>query len=181
MCSPIRPTGIPDRLKYPQLSPACSLATVCASLSSRVAYSVQKAGTKYADLFVKRGDGAGERELLLSSDNVNHPTDWTRNGQYIVLNCGDLSAQRIWILPMFGDRKPFPLFPNGTFDHFDGRVSPDGKWIAYMSRESDNLQLYVTSFPKGVGKWQISSETTQPAPAWRGDGKEIYFASSAGI
>jgi len=147
---------------------------------NRVAYSVQKAGTKYTDLFVKRGDGAGERELLLSSDNVNHPTDWTRNGQYIVLNCGDLSAQRIWILPMFGDRKPFPLFPNGTFDHFDGRVSPDGKWIAYMSRESGNLQLYVTSFPKGVGKWQISSETTQPAAAWRGDGKEIYFASSAG-
>jgi hypothetical protein len=49
-----------------------------------------------------------------------------------------------------------------------------------MSRESGNLQLYVTSFPKGVGKWQISSETTQPAAAWRGDGKEIYFASSAG-
>jgi Tol biopolymer transport system component len=147
---------------------------------NRVAYSVQKAGTKYTDLFVKRGDGAGERELLLSSDNVNHPTDWTRNGQYIVLNRGDLSSQRIWILPMFGDRKPFPLFPNVTFDHFDGRVSPDGKWIAYMSRESGNLQLYVTSFPKGVGKWQISSETTQPAAAWRGDGKEIYFASSAG-
>jgi Tol biopolymer transport system component len=147
---------------------------------SSVAYSVLKAGTKYTDLFVKRGDGAGERELLLSSDNVNHPTDWTRNGQYIVFNRGDLSSQRIWILPMSGDRKPFPLFPNGTFDHFDGRVSPDGKWIAYMSRESGTLQLYVTSFPKGVGKWQISSETTQPAAAWRGDGKEIYFASSAG-
>jgi hypothetical protein len=49
-----------------------------------------------------------------------------------------------------------------------------------MSRESGILQLYVTSFPKGVGKWQISSENTQPAPAWRGDGKEIYFASSEG-
>jgi serine/threonine protein kinase len=146
---------------------------------SRVAYSVQKAG-KSTDLFVKRGDGVGERELLLSSDNVNHPTDWTRNGQYIVLNRGDLSSQRIWILPMFGDRKPFPLFPNVTFDHFDGRVSPDGKWIAYMSRESGILQLYVTSFPKGVGKWQISSETTQPAATWRRDGKEIYFASSEG-
>ena len=145
----------------------------------RVAYSVQKAG-KYTELYVKRGDGAGERELLFSSENVDHPTDWTRNGQYIVLNRGDLSSQRIWILPMFGDRKPFPLFPNVTFDHFDGRVSPDGKWIAYMSRESGVLQLYVTSFPKGVGKWQISSETTQPAAAWRSDGKEIYFASSEG-
>ena len=81
---------------------------------------------------------------------------------------------------MFGDRKAFPLFPNSTFDHFDGRVSPDGKWIAYMSRESGVIQLYVTSFPNGVGKWQISSETTQPDAVWRADGKELYFVSRGG-
>jgi Tol biopolymer transport system component len=81
---------------------------------------------------------------------------------------------------MFGDRKAFPLFPNSTFDHFDGRVSPDGKWIAYMSRESGVIQLYVTSFPNGVGKWQISSETTQPDAVWRADGKELYFVSQGG-
>jgi Tol biopolymer transport system component len=147
---------------------------------SRVAYSAQRVGTKYSDIFIKRADGAGERELLLASDEANHPTDWTRNGQYIVLNRGDLGSQRIWILPMFGDRKAFPLFPNSTFDHFDGRVSPDGKWIAYMSRESGVIQLYVTSFPNGVGKWQISSETTQPDAVWRADGKELYFVSQGG-
>ena len=150
---------------------------------SRVAYSAQRAGTKYSDIFFKPANGSGERELLIASDDANHPTDWTRNGQYIVLNRGDLGSQRIWILPLFGDRKAFPLFPNGTFDHFDGRVSPDGKWIAYQSRESGVMELYVTSFPAGVGKWQISSElsSVQPAAAWRGDGKELYFVASGNL
>jgi len=81
---------------------------------------------------------------------------------------------------MFGDRKAFSLFPNATFDHFDGRVSPNGKWIAYSSKESGIVEVYVTSFPAGIGKWQISSGGASPAASWRADGKELYFVSFDG-
>jgi Tol biopolymer transport system component len=146
----------------------------------RVVYSAEKADTENTDLYLKRSDGAGERELLLSSGNIDHPTDWTRDGQYIVINRGRIGSQRIWILPTFGDRKAFPLFQNASYDHSDGRVSPDGKWIAYQSAESGPGEVFVTSFPKGIGKWQVSTGGTIPAASWRGDGKELYFSTLDG-
>ena len=81
---------------------------------------------------------------------------------------------------MFGDRKAFPLFPNAAYDHDHGRVSPDGKWIAYQSAESGTGEVYITSFPGGIGKWQISSGGTTPPVAWRADGKELYFVTLDG-
>jgi eukaryotic-like serine/threonine-protein kinase len=147
----------------------------------RVGYSAEKvAGTQNTDLYLKRTDGAEERELLLSSGNLDHPTDWTRDSRYIVFNRGQTGSRRIWVMPMFGDRKPFPLFPNATYEHFDGRVSPDGKWIAYGSSESGLRDVYVTSFPKGIGKWQISSGGATPPAHWRADGRELYFESLNG-
>jgi eukaryotic-like serine/threonine-protein kinase len=145
-----------------------------------VAYSAQKAGMENTDLYLKRADGAGERELLLSSGDIDHPTDWTRDGKYLVLHRGRAGSQKIWLVPMFGDRKAFQLFPNAEYAHTDGRVSPDGKWIAYLSAESGLGEIYVTSFPKGIGKWQISTGGILPPPVWRADGRELYFETLGG-
>jgi serine/threonine protein kinase len=146
----------------------------------RIAYSAEKQVRQTTDIYLKRSDGAGEREMLLSSGNVDHPTDWTRDGQFIIFNRGPLGSQRIWVLPMFGDRKAFPLFPNAGYDHTNGRVSPNGKWIAYSSSESGDREVYVTSFPKGNGKWQIGAGHSTSAPQWRADGKELYFITVEG-
>src|SRR5262249_16233034 len=83
-------------------------------------------------------------------------------------------------LPMSGDRKPFPLFPGFKGENHQGRVSPDGKWIAYASTEFGPNEIFVTSFPGGRGKWQISSQSVQPPPIWGADSKTLYYASSAG-
>ena len=146
----------------------------------QIAYSAQKPGQENTELYLKRADGAGERELLLSSGNADQPTDWTRDGQYVVFNRGPQGSQRIWILPMSGDRKPFPLLPNATYDHYDGTVSPNGKWISYQSYESGPRAISVTSFPRTVGKWQISSGMVNSAARWRADGKELYFHTADG-
>jgi Tol biopolymer transport system component len=123
----------------------------------RIVYSAQKAGSENTELHLKNADGSGDREVLLSSDNIDHPSDWTRDGKYVVIDRGKLAAQSVWIVPTFGDRKPFALFPNAAFDHSNGHVSPNGKWIAYVSSETGPQEVYVTSFPDGHGKWQISS------------------------
>jgi eukaryotic-like serine/threonine-protein kinase len=146
----------------------------------KVVYSTGRPNSENTDLYMKLADGGGDRELLLASNNIDHPTDWTRDGKYIVIERGQLGSQRIWILPTFGDREPFPLFPNANFDHSDGRVSPDGKWIAYSSAESFPTEIYVTSFPDGRGKWEISTGGAIPASAWRRDGKELYFVAANG-
>jgi serine/threonine protein kinase len=146
----------------------------------KLVYSTRAADTEVTDLYLKRADGAGERELLLSSGHMDHPTDWTRDGRYLVISRGQLGSQQIWIVPMFGDRKAFPLFPNAVYDHFGGRVSPDGKWIAYVSAESGTGEVYVTSFPAGAGKWQIGSGGVIPTAIWRADGRELYFVTLEG-
>jgi Tol biopolymer transport system component len=147
---------------------------------TKIAYSTQKLGSDSTELYLKRTDGAGERELLLSSGNIDHPTDWSRDRKYLVFNRGQVGSQRIWILRMFGDRKPFPLFPDAAYEHNDARVSPNGKWIAYWTSESGVGEIYITSFPKAVGKWQVGSGAVVPAALWRGDGKELYFVTLEG-
>ena len=56
----------------------------------------------------------------------------------------------------------------------NARFSPDGKWVAYASRESGTDQVYVTSFPSPTIKYQVSAKSGV-APRWRGDGRELYF------
>ena len=157
------------------------LSVVWSPDGTRIAYSATKPGRDQSELFVRRADGSGQRELLLSSGFAEQPTDWTRDGRYIIFNRGPVSALSIWIFPLFGDHKPFPLFPKADFDHFFGMVSPDGKWIAYGSRESGKNEIYVTSFPDAAGKWQASlGERGGGIVRWRADGKELYFIAEDG-
>jgi eukaryotic-like serine/threonine-protein kinase len=168
--------GTPNRLSFGE----DAWFAVWSPEGTKIAYSAQVLNKEVTNLYMKRIDGAGDSELLLSSENINHPSDWTRDGKYLVFSRGPLGAQRIWVLPMFGDRKPFPLFPSATYDHSEGRVSPDGKWIAYTSAEAGASEVYITSFPDGKGKWQVSSGGNIPAAIWRDDGTELYFATLDG-
>jgi eukaryotic-like serine/threonine-protein kinase len=57
----------------------------------------------------------------------------------------------------------------------NGDVSPDGRWLAYSSDESDHYQVYVCPFPDvKAGKWQIS-ESGGTRPLWSPSGKELFY------
>lgn len=86
------------------------------------------------------------------------------------------------MLPLQGDRKPLPLLST-EFDELDGRFSPDGRWVAYVSNESGRYEVYVRPFapdplPQGISnagvKWLIS-DNGGSSPMWRQDGKELYY------
>jgi eukaryotic-like serine/threonine-protein kinase len=147
---------------------------------SKVVYSFWREPSDSTELWITRTNGSGAAERLLASGHIDHPTDWTRNGNYIVFDRGPGGAQQIWILPLFGDRKPFRLLPNLTAHHAAGIVSPNGKWIAYIGSETGAPVAYITSFPDGNGRWQVSTDNPNPPLAWRGDGKELYFVGSDG-
>ena len=55
-------------------------------------------------------------------------------------------------------------------------ISPNGKWVAYSSEESGRTEVYVQAFLKSDRKWQVSNEGGTE-PAWRKDGKELFFIS----
>jgi len=52
-------------------------------------------------------------------------------------------------------------------------LSPDGRFLAYVCDESGRNEVYVRSFPKGEGKWCVSSNGGT-SPRWRRDGKELF-------
>jgi Tol biopolymer transport system component len=126
------------------------------------------------DTFQRSLAGPSGETPLLAARNLNHnPHDWTDG--YIIFDREDLTTQAqadLWALPLDG-RKPFPLVRTEGNDT-SGRVSPDGRWLAYVSTESGRPEIYVTSFPQPAGKWQVS-QSGGYAPSWRRDGRELFY------
>lgn len=79
-------------------------------------------------------------------------------------------------LPLAPPRKPFAVVPKAANDTFDARFSPDGKWVAYARDESGRLEVFVTSFPGGEEKVQISSSGGSN-PRWSRGGRELLFSA----
>jgi eukaryotic-like serine/threonine-protein kinase len=129
-------------------------------------------------LFRKPSDGGGAEEELVNDDQLLFPGDWSHDGKYILYARGTPGAQDIWALPLEGDRKPFEVVPTtpSTF-RIDPKLSPDGRWLAYLSNESGSAQIYVAAFRGGSGKWQVSANLGLH-PLWSRDEKELYYASS---
>ncbi len=140
---------------------------------SSIAFSSNRKG--HFDIYQKASSGAGNEELLLESNFDKQPTSWSRDGRFLLYWTIDPKTQAdIWILPLSGDRTPFP-FLNTEFNEGNGQFSPDGRWIAYFSTESGRVELYVAPFPGPGGKRQISTSGATVPARWRGDGKEIFY------
>jgi len=99
------------------------------------------------------------------------------SARFIVYNDWDLTGKAApWVLPLSGNGKPSPV-RQSPFNDLRARFSPDGRWLAYSSDESGRPEIYVRSFLERNTKWQISTGgATQPA--WRRDGKEVFYLSS---
>jgi len=109
---------------------------------------------------------------LLKSDHPKFPDDWSADGRYVLYREQDpKTGWDLWVLPLTGDRKPQPVLSTAVRE-IQGRFSPDGRWMAYVS--DDSLQVYVQSFPPSGNKWQISTGGGFQ-PRWRRDGKELFF------
>jgi serine/threonine-protein kinase len=72
-----------------------------------------------------------------------------------------------------GEPKPFV---NSAFDERLPAFSPDGRWLAYVSNESGNYEVYVRPFPGPGGKWQVSTGGGN-YPEWSNNGKEFFYRS----
>jgi serine/threonine protein kinase len=141
-----------------------------------IAYNSDRGG--HAVIYRKPSDGSGAEEALLTGDQVIVPTDWSRDGKTLIYSRGpEGSNSEIWALPLVGERKPRLVVPRTKSAFTEkGRLSPDGRWLAYVSNESGTLQVYVVPFGGGQGKWQVSANEGVE-PKWSRDGKELYYVN----
>jgi WD40 repeat protein len=125
------------------------------------------------------GSGPLPREVVDASSKL--PRDISRDGRYLVTTTsGNISKTGldIWVLPLFGDRKPFP-YVQTEFQEDQPKFSPDGHWLAYRSNESKRSEIYVVSFPQPGEKWQVSTNGGQ-SPVWSRDTRELYYYGTNG-
>lgn len=144
----------------------------------RLAFNSFRVGQ--ADIYQSPYNGAGNEELLLRSDTNKNPTDWSSDGRFILYeNITSKTKCDLWVLPLFGDRKPFPFLVT-DFNQSQAHWSPDGRWIAYVSDESGLNEVYVRNFPITGEKLLVSSGGGGMQPIWRRDGKELFYIAPNG-
>ena len=131
------------------------------------------------NLYVRAESGTGSEELLFDSREATNPTDWSRDGRYLLYFTSEPRPDTdIWALPLDGTRMPIPVVRT-SFNERDGEFSPDGKWIAYTSDESGRSEIYVQTFPDGARRRQVSRDGGAMA-RWRADGRELFYVALDG-
>jgi Tol biopolymer transport system component len=148
--------------------PAIDSTPIWSPDGSRIVFGSNR-GVNF-DLYLKDANGAQEERPIPQDGPDRFPTDWSRDGKYILYERG----ADLWFvtIPEFHPTQ----FLKATSTLKGGRFSPDGKWVAYSSNESGRWEVYVTSFPDAHGKWQVSN-AGGVEPKWRGDGKELFYLS----
>ena len=118
---------------------------------------------------------AMEVPLRISGTNTI-ASSWSADGRFLVFSqTGATTRNDIWLLPLDGDRKP-KLFKQTPFAEEEGKISPDGRWMAYTSDASGQREVYIEAMATGGLQRQISVAGGNN-PRWRADGMELYFVS----
>ena len=168
--------GVPSRLTT---DPGNDRDPVWSPDSQALVYSSDASGDQ--DL-LRKGLQGSEPAVPLPNDVGRTPGDrdiakeWIREGNTLIyLTIG--SERTLWTLSLDGDGPPEPLVKGFLVDR--PRVSPDGRWLAYISQESGRYEVYVQPFG-GRGERVRVSVDGGAQPQWRGDGKELFFLSLDG-
>jgi Tol biopolymer transport system component len=157
--------GVPVRFTF---GPGRDSAPVWSADGLKIAWQ----GT--AAMYAKASNGVGKEEPLRNEPWI--PDEWQKDG---TLLCHAVAPRQIMLLPSVGtDKKPRPVV-EGREITTQGRVSPDGQWIAFANTDSGRLEIYIQRFPKGDG-WVPVSTNGGIQPKWSRDGKELFYLALDG-
>ena len=127
-------------------------------------------------IWERRADGTGRERMLLEEPTqyeFDHPRDWSADGRYLLYVADTATSPDLRALPLSGDPTPIDV-TRTPFAETDGRISPDGRWVAFVSNETGQAEIYVQPFP-GPGPRSRISLNGGSAPRWRRDGRELFY------
>ena len=99
----------------------------------------------------------------------------SRDGRTLVVATGSRLAKtrELWYRSVTGDTTPKMLL-GAPVDANDPALSPDGKWLAYVTDETGTPEIYVRAFPGPASKWPVSAGGGTE-PIWAPDGRHVYY------
>ena len=134
-----------------------------------------------------RADGGGERQVLYKIGRNTSVYGFTADAKtLLIVEQSPQGDNDIVALPLDTTDpehpkpgKPIPLAQTPASESFPA-LSPNGKWLAYMSNQTGRGEVYVKPFPTGTARWQITTEGGG-TPLWAPDGRSLFFVNDSHI
>ena len=154
---------------------------IWSSDSKRVAFQSDREG----DLAIWQSAVGGTAERLTKPEQgeSHAPESWHPKGDLLLFSITKGSDVSLWTFSL-QDRKARPFGDVHSFYPTGARFSPDGRWVAYTSREpGEKMTIYVQPFPATGNKFPLFVKGSNPSPhkvAWSPDGKELFYVPRLG-
>jgi Tol biopolymer transport system component len=127
-------------------------------------------------IVARRADGSGEPRVLLEDDHASTPMSWTPDGSTLLYDRRtDTGELEVWSVSPGGDDPPAALIAS-PFNEESARISPDGRWVAYVSDKTGRAEVYVATYPALDRRRQVSSAGGSE-PVWGPQSEEIFYRS----
>ncbi len=134
----------------------------------------------FSVLYARPADLSGETRLLFADPDVaSTEGSWTPDGRRLVYRRGSFLANDnldLWQAAPDLDSAATVILETPATE-LNPSLSPDGRWLAYVSDESGQPEIYVRPFPGPGGRQQISTDGGRN-PVWAHGGQEIFYLAA---
>jgi eukaryotic-like serine/threonine-protein kinase len=130
-------------------------------------------------LYRIRADGSGKPERIMPEDTAQIDESlWSPDGRWLVYRAGVVDGTRNIFARRVGADTTRLAIAARVFDEYMPTLSPDGRWIAYVSVESGHEEVYVRPFPDVErARWQVSTSGGSH-PVWAHSGRELFYVTA---
>ena len=133
-----------------------------------------------SDLWTRRADGGGNAELVLHTETTLAEGLYSPDGAWLVFRQGDTRVGEgdIYAMRPGVDSTVVSLVATEFLD-YSLRLSPDGRWMAYVSNATGRNEVYVSPFPDAGSGRQLVSTAGGVEPVWAHSGRELFYRNAA--
>jgi Tol biopolymer transport system component len=143
----------------------------------RVLFGLEKG--RHFEVFSKAADDSGTAQLVIPSEGSEDPLHMSADGAWLLTARTGVDSQTELLLretaSLATRAQPKSLLKSASLaDYTEGSLSPDARWVAYVSNESGRAEVYVRPASGEDRKWQVSTEGGR-VPIYSRDGREIFY------
>jgi Tol biopolymer transport system component len=140
-------------------------------------------GREVAFTILAAGGGAGTHMVLADGSMIaprplraSEPVpggvrDWTPSGELLLVRA-PFNTSNIFAVPVVGDAPPRDVVAT-EYAEWDPAISPNGRWLAYVSNRTGRDEIWVQRYPDGVAVRVSTNGGVEPR--WSADGPELYY------